>query len=61
MPDLNDPFKLHIIASTIHYRIYAQDGSMIPMSLPDTPHWRRFVAWVQIHDRYTTHLEPIRA
>lgn len=55
--DLNDPSHLRIEGDTIHYRIYAQDGTFIPMTIRDTPHNRRFVAYVQVFDRYTEHGE----
>ena len=55
--DLNDPSHLRIEGDTIHYKIYAQDGSFIPMTVRDTPHNRRLVAYIQIFDRYTEHGE----
>lgn len=53
MNTYGDGTKLDIRDGWIAYRIYSQDGSMIDMSILDTPHNRRFVEWVQIHDRYT--------
>ena len=50
-----DGSKLDIRDGWIAYRIYAQDGSMIEMSVADTLHNRHFVEWVRIHDRYVIH------
>lgn len=50
MTALVDISKLDIRGGVIHYKIRQQDGSFVSMTLPDTDHWRRFVAWVQIHD-----------
>lgn len=47
---LVDLAKLDIRNGVIHYKIRQQDDSFVEMTLPDTLHWRRFVAWVQIHD-----------
>ena len=54
---LVDESKLKIRSGWIFYQVYAQDGSFIPMEICDTPYNRRFVAWVQIHDRYVRHGE----
>ncbi len=43
--------KLVIADGYIHYRLYQQDGSFQAMTAKDTLHNRRFVSWVQIHDR----------
>ena len=51
MSAFGDGEKLDIRDGWIAYKIYAQDGTMIPMSIVDTTHNRRFVEWVQIHDR----------
>ena len=51
MANLADSSKIRIEGDKIKYRLYAQDGSMIDMETPDTAEHRRFVAWVQIHDR----------
>lgn len=48
---VNDWSKLRIVGGCIHYSIYQQDGTMVEMTAPDTPDNRRFVSWVQIHDR----------
>jgi hypothetical protein len=48
---VNDWSKLTIRDGVIHYRIYQQDGSMQPMTAPDTLHNRQIVSWIQIHDR----------
>jgi hypothetical protein len=42
--------KLRIVDGVIHYKIRAQDGSFIPMTIRDSLEARLFVAWVQIHD-----------
>lgn len=48
---LNDFSKLDLSEDgIIKYKIRAQDGSFIPMTVKDTKHNRRFVSWVQIHD-----------
>jgi hypothetical protein len=52
MSGLVDLTRLDIRNGVIHYRLHAQDGSMIPMTVRDTFCMRRFVAWVQIHDTY---------
>jgi transcriptional regulator of NAD metabolism len=44
---------LDIRDGVIHYGIYGQDGSMIPMKVKDSPDMQRFVRWVRRHDRYT--------
>jgi hypothetical protein len=49
--DVNDWSKLDIRDGVIYYRIYQQDGSMRPMTAPDTMHNRQCVSWIQIHDR----------
>lgn len=49
--DINDWSRLTIRDGVIHYRLYQQDGSQQPMTCSDTPDHRRFVSWVQIHDR----------
>lgn len=48
-----DTAKLDIRNGVIHYALYQQDGSLQPMQTRDTYENRRFVEWVQIHDRYT--------
>jgi hypothetical protein len=50
---LNDFRKLDIRDGVIYYKIYAQDGSFIPMNCRDTISNRLFVSWVQKFDRYT--------
>lgn len=50
---LRNEAKLNIRNGTIHYKIYGQDGNFIPMTCADTTSNRRFVAWVQLYDRYT--------
>ena len=35
----------------LRYFIYGQDGILVPMTCQDTPHMRRFVEWVRMHDR----------
>ncbi len=42
--------KLNIRDGVIFYKLRQQDDSFIEMTIKDTPHNRRFVAWVQIHD-----------
>lgn len=42
--------KLTIRDGVIFYKIRAQDGSFIPMTIRDSRESRLFVAWVQIHD-----------
>lgn len=54
-PSLVDMSKLRISDGVISYRLYGQDGKFIPMTINDTPYNRRFVSWVQIHDRCTIH------
>ncbi len=49
--DINDFSKLDLRDGVIHYALYQQDGAMQPMVCADTLHNRRFVSWVQIHDR----------
>ena len=51
--DFVDPEKLDIRDGAIHYALYQQDGTMQPMTCPDTFHNRQCVAWIKIHDRYT--------
>ncbi len=48
---VSDYSKLDIRDGVIHYALYQQDGSMQPMSCPDTLHNRQCVSWMQIHDR----------
>ncbi len=55
--DLDDPSHLRIEGDVIYYKMYAQDGSFIPMTIKDTPHNRRFVAYIQIFDRRAEHGE----
>lgn len=50
---LADFSKLKIVDGVIHYKVYAQDGSFIPMTVPDNHSNRLFVSWVQKFDRYT--------
>ena len=50
---LVDESRLNIGDGVIYYKLYGQDGKFIPMVVRDTPDMRRFVSWVQIHDRYT--------
>jgi hypothetical protein len=45
-----DHAKVKIIDGVIHYRVRQQDGSMQPMTAPDTQHNRQIVSWIQIHD-----------
>jgi hypothetical protein len=45
------PEKLNIVDGIIHYFIYAQDGTKIPMTCKDTNSNRNFVSWVQVHDQ----------
>ena len=47
--------KLRFGDGTILYKLYAQDGSFIDMSVPDNYSNRLFISWVQIHDRYVVH------
>ncbi len=47
MPDLD------IRDGVIHYRLYQQDGRLMPMTCADTPDNRRFVEWVRQFDRYS--------
>lgn len=51
--DLKDRARLDVRDGVIHYAVYQQDGSMQPMTCPDTTSNRLFVSWVQAHDRYT--------
>ena len=48
---LDDFSKLDIRDGAIHFGIYQQDGSLVPMTIKDTQFNRLFVSWVQIHDR----------
>jgi hypothetical protein len=50
---LTDFSKLRIVDGVIEYKLYAQDGSFIPMTISDSYPHRIFVSWVQSHDRYT--------
>lgn len=52
---ITDFSKLKIKDGKIYYKLYAQDGTFIPMTCEDTYSNRLFVSWVQIHDRYTKH------
>lgn len=52
---LTDFSKLNIANGVIHYRLYGQDGSFVPMTLMDNYSNRLFVSWVQKFDRYTEH------
>lgn len=49
--NVNDWSKLRIVDGVIHYGVYQQDGSLQPMTAPDTMHSRQVVSWIQIHDR----------
>lgn len=51
--DVRDFSKLDIRDGVIHYRLYTQDGRMVPMTVKDTHSNRLLVSWIQIHDRYT--------
>lgn len=55
---LVDLAKLDIRDGAINYRLYQQDGSLVPMTVRDSFGMRQFVAWVQMHDRYTPQAEP---
>lgn len=48
--DINDASRLDIRDGTIHFRVYQQNGYLQPMECADTPHNRRFVSWLQVHD-----------
>lgn len=50
--NVHDFSKLVIRDGVIHYRVYQQDGSLLPMTCKDTLSNRLFVSWVQIFDRY---------
>lgn len=50
--DVRDTSRLRISDGVIHYRLYAQDGSMVPMTVADSLSARLLVSWIQIHDRY---------
>lgn len=45
-----DLSKLQIIDGVIHYKVRAQDGSFIQMTVRDSREACLFVSWVQIHD-----------
>lgn len=49
--DLTDFSKLRIENGRIHFKLYRQDGSFQPMTVEDTDMNRRYVSWMQIHDR----------
>lgn len=50
---VQDWSKLDRRDGVIYYKLYRQDGTMEPMTCPDTYANRCYVSWMQIHDRYT--------
>jgi hypothetical protein len=52
---LGDFSKLDIRAGEIHYHLYRQDGTLQPMTAPDTLDNRYIISWIQCHDRFTDH------
>ena len=48
---VSDCSKLRIRDGVIHYGIYQQDGTMQPMTAPDTMHNRQIVSYIQMVDR----------
>ena len=46
---------LDIRDGEIHYRLYAQDGTIIPMTMSDTSDHRKFAEWTRRFDRYVLH------
>lgn len=49
--NVQDWSKLRIVDDVIHYSIYQQDGTMQPMTAPNTLHNRQIISYIQIHDR----------
>jgi hypothetical protein len=47
--------KATVTDDAIHAFIYMQDGTMSPLTLPNTMQNQLFVQWLQRHDRYTSH------
>lgn len=50
--DPSDFSKLDIRDGMIHYKLYQQDGTFQAMTAEDNMSNRRYVSWIQIHDRY---------
>lgn len=51
--ELTDFSKLTIAGGRLHFKLYRQDGTFQAMAVADTDMNRRYVSWMQIHDRYT--------
>lgn len=58
---LADFSKLHIEDGVIHYELYGQDGTRVPMTCADNQSNRLFVSWVQKFDRSTNEAEYLAA
>lgn len=53
MSELDPTRPIEEVPGGLRYHIYAQDGTLVPMTCADTPHNRRFIVWLRKFDRYS--------